>query len=85
MGYSQLRGILYDVHYGVGIPQVKGNCKEDGDKGSHTKALWTAFFCTEDETQENLPAGTDRKPGLLDVDVHLYMGGGDRRKLFDFR
>ena len=85
MGYPQLRGILYHVHYGGGILPVKGNRKENRDKGSHTEALWTAFFRAKGQAQEDFPVWAFGESCILDMDVHVYLVGGSPWELFGFR
>ena len=64
------------MHYGQRIQIAEWNCKENRDKGSHTGTLWTTFFYTQDEKKKNFSDRFIRKPGFLDVDVHIYMGSG---------
>ncbi len=86
-GYSPERFMNLCSNHDILLWNIEnhGECEENRDEGSHTKALWTAFFYAQDEAAENFPAGAYRKPGVLGMDVHLYLGGGYFRELFYFR
>ena len=57
----------------------------DIHNGSVKQIVGGSLRDSNDEAAENFPAGAYRKPGILGMDVHIYLGGGYFRKLFYFR
>ena len=81
MGCDKLRRSLPHEALPERFLQIKGNYQKNGNKGSYNKTLWTTLsFCLYVEA-EDFPAWTSGKPGLLDLDVRLYLGHRDQWKL----
>ena len=80
MGYTEPRKLLYDVSQPEGIPAAEKDHKEDRNKGSHNKTLWTALSYGKGPETENFSFGYYLKSAFLDPYVWVYMEYPDHRK-----